>query len=130
MYSWSDRAFKAAFAAVYLGAHVAAISWLYTYQPSLAAAVALNWALGRLSVAKCALLLLLASSGRVWLYWVFFAGQLVDKVLERLAPPLRRFFWANFVAWGLYVLLTPTHYYPLPLWPFAPGSFGPAEAFQ
>lgn len=112
------------------GVHMTVFSWLWSQAPGLAAAVALNWALGSLSVAKWGLLLLLASSGRVWLYFLYLVGKVIDQGLARLAPGLRRFFWASFVLWSLYVVLSPVHYYPLPFWPFAPGSFGPQEAFQ
>ncbi|KAI8472416.1 MAG: hypothetical protein J3K34DRAFT_519753 [Monoraphidium minutum] len=129
-YSVSDRAFQALFAAAYTAFHAAIFSALWATQPALAAAVGLNWARGRLSLGKWALLLALAATGRAWMYWAFEACRLVDAGLARIAPPVRRFFWANFTLWVIYLALAPSHFYPIPFWPFAPGSLGPHEAFQ
>lgn len=129
-YSVGDRAFQLIFAAAYTAVHAAAFAFIWASDPSLSLAVALNWALGRLSAGKWALLLTLGVTGRVWLYWVFQAGKLVDKGLAKLAPPIRRFFWANFALWMIYLALSPAHWYPIPFWPFAPGSMGVQEAFQ
>lgn len=35
---------------------------------------------------------------------------------------------ANFTLWAIYLVLSPLHWYPLPFWPFAPGSMGIHEA--
>ncbi|KAF8058347.1 hypothetical protein HT031_005665 [Scenedesmus sp. PABB004] len=51
-YSWSDRAAQALFAAVYGGVHLALFGWLWSFSPPLSLAAGLNWALGRLSLAK------------------------------------------------------------------------------
>ena len=95
---------------------------------ALALAVGLNWALGKLSLAKWALLLALASAGKLWMYFAFQAARLLDAGLARVFPPIRNFFWANFSVWMLYVWLSPSWCYPLPFWPFAPGSTGGAAA--
>eukprot|EP00879_Flechtneria_rotunda_P003831 GHRR01004071.1.p1 GENE.GHRR01004071.1~~GHRR01004071.1.p1 ORF type:complete len:321 (+),score=73.43 GHRR01004071.1:175-1137(+) len=127
-YSWGDRAFQLLFTAAYAGVHLAVFSWFWSSNPALAVAVCLNWGLGKLSLVKWAILLILASQGRLWLYFSYEAGHLIDKGLERLFPPVRKFFWAMFTVWALYVVLSPTHYYPLPFYPFAPGSLGAQEA--
>ncbi|GBG00542.1 hypothetical protein Rsub_13245 [Raphidocelis subcapitata] len=121
-YSIGDRAFQMLFAAVYTSLHAALFSLLWASDPSLALAVGLNWARGALSPAKFGLLFFLSLSGRVWLYWVFFAGALLDKLLARGAPPIRKFFWANFAVWLAYLAFAPLHWYPLPFPPFAPGA--------
>lgn len=36
---------------------------------------------------------------------------------------------ANFVLWVAYLLFSPAHLPLIPFWPFAPGSFGIADAF-
>ena len=92
-YSVSDRAFQLLFAALYSAAHAALFALLWASDPLLSAAAALNWARGSLSPAKWALLLALAFTGRVWIYWLVQAGRLVDMTLARVAPPVRRFFW-------------------------------------
>jgi hypothetical protein len=76
-------------------AHAAVFSLLWASDASLAVAAGLNWARGRLSLAKWGLLFALALSDRMWLYWVFQAGKLIDRGLARLAPPVRRFFWCG-----------------------------------
>lgn len=53
----------------------------------------MNWAVGKLSLGKWGLLATLALTGRMWMYWVFQVCKLVDRGLEKLAPPIRRFFW-------------------------------------
>jgi hypothetical protein len=193
-------------------AHAAAFCALWASEPGLSAAIALNWALGRLSLGKWGLLLALAITGRMWMYWTFQACKLVDRGLAKIAPPIRRFFWwaarrpgsgpraprgrrrsglkawvagalsraalrrragllvcahgaacvwrarfgltlspetlnpetnpfisscraehrgrANFLLWMIYLVLSPSHLYPIPIWPFTPGAFGPQEAFQ
>lgn len=110
------------------GVHLALFGWFWHSSPSLALAVALNWGLGKLSLAKWGILLFLASSDRMWLYFLFLAGKMVDKALAKLFPPVREFFWAMFTMWMLFVAVTPTYYYPLPFAPFAPGTLGAQEA--
>jgi hypothetical protein len=91
-------------------------------------AVGLNWGLGQLSVAKWGLLLILASHERLWMYFVFLVAKQIDRGMKALFPPVRRFFWALFTIWALFVVLSPAHYHPLPFAPFAPGSLGAQEA--
>jgi hypothetical protein len=64
----------------------------------------------------------------MWLYFLYLCGKLVDAALAKLFPPVREFAWAMFVAWLLFLAVTPTYFYPLPFWPFAPGSLGVQEA--
>jgi hypothetical protein len=90
--------------------------------------VGLNWGLGKLSLAKWGILLFLACSDRMWLYFLYLAGAAVDRVLAKLFPPVRNFFWAMFTGWLVFVAVTPTYFYPLPFAPFAPGTLGAAEA--
>ncbi len=52
--------------------------------------MALNWALGQLSLWKVGLLLLLAIHGRTWMYWVFMGASAVDRALAKASPGLRR----------------------------------------
>jgi hypothetical protein len=110
--------------------HAAIFSVLWGANQALATAVALNWGLGKLSLGKWALLLLLASSGRLWLYFTYLGAKLIDSMLAKLFPPVRTFFWANFTIWVLYLALSPTHWPIIPFWPFAPGSYGPIEAIR
>lgn len=110
------------------GVHAAVFGTAWAASPLLGGALALNWALGRLSLGKLLLLLALAAHGRLWLYAAFEVGRLVDAGLARLFPPLRQFFWAMFTVWALYVVASPAHYYPLPFAPFAPGTMGAQEA--
>lgn len=105
--------------------HAAIFSALWGAHAPLAVALGYNWALGRLSPAKWALLLLLASSGRLWLYYTFQVAKFLDMGLAKLFPPVRKFFWANFTLWMFYLVLAPTHWYPVPLAPLMPGHAGP-----
>lgn len=123
---WCDP--RAHSAAGFAGVHLAVFSWFWSSNPALAVAVGLNWGLGKLSLAKWALLLVLASQGRLWLYFVFEVARLIDRGMAKLFPPVRRFCWAMFTVWALYVALSPTYYYPLPFAPFAPGTLGVQEA--
>jgi hypothetical protein len=108
--------------------HVAIFGWFWQSNPSLAVAVGLNWTLGNLTLAKWALLLVLASQERLWMYFAFLVAQQIDRGMAALFPPVRRFFWAMFTVWALFVVLSPAHYYPLPFAPFAPGTLGAQEA--
>lgn len=92
------------------------------YDGLFAAALLVNFARGTLTAGKLATLALLLACGRVWLYWLFFAGRCVDVVLAKHLPGLRRFCWFNFAVWATYLAVTPAGYYPLPFWPFAPSS--------
>jgi hypothetical protein len=127
-FSWSDRALQIAAVTVYAITHLVLLNLLMQQNQALAVAVGLNWALGKLSIAKWGILLLLATSDKLWMYFTFLVAKLIDRGLARLFPPVRTFFWANFCVWMLYVLLSPTWCYPLPFWPFAPGSTGGAAA--
>lgn len=127
-FSLPERALQLLFLAAYTAVHVAMFSYIWTQQPLLSAALFINWARGTLVWWKVGLLLLLAASGRVWLYFLFLGAQLIDKGLEKLAPPIRRFFWANFTVWVIYLIFSPAYMYPLPFPPFAPGTLGPQEA--
>ena len=115
-------------AAAAAGIHLALFSWFWQSSPALAVAVGLNWGLGKLSIAKWGILLFLAFSDRMWLYFMYLAGKLVDRALAKLFPPVREFFWAMFTMWMLFVAVTPTYFYPLPFAPFAPGTMGAWEA--
>jgi len=121
-YSTADRLAQAAAIGVLLAAAGAAHGALAAVHASLAAALAVNYARGSLTAPKTLGLLALAAVGRLWIYWLCFAGRLVDRVLAARAPGLRSFFWANLVLWGVYLAVTPASYYPLPLPPFHPGS--------
>jgi hypothetical protein len=127
-FSWRDRALQAAAVAAYAVAHLVLLRLLSEHNQALALAAGVNWALGRLSLAKWGVLLALASAGKLWMYFAFQAARLLDAGLARVFPPLRTFFWANFSVWMLYVWLSPSWCYPLPFWPFAPGSTGGAAA--
>lgn len=127
-YSWGERAFQVAVAAAYTAVHVAIFGWFWQSNPALALAVGLNWGLGHLTVAKWGLLLLLASQERLWVYFAFLVAQQIDRAMAALFPPVRRFMWAMFTVWALFVVLSPAHYYPLPFAPFAPGTLGAQEA--
>jgi hypothetical protein len=127
-FSWGERALQAAAVAAYALTHLVLLALLAEHNAPLALAVGLNWALGQLSLAKWALLLALASSGKLWMYYAFQVARLLDAGLARVFPPIRNFFWANFSVWALYVALSPSWAYPLPFWPFAPGSTGGAAA--
>jgi hypothetical protein len=79
-------------------------------------------------VVKAVMVLLLAASDRVWIYWVGFAGRAVDGALAARAPGLRAFAWGNLAAWLAYLWLSGPAWPVLPFWPFAPGSGGPMDA--
>jgi len=120
MYSPRDRLLHTLIAAAYVGAAAAVFGALWSAHHNLALVLAVNWALAKISVPRVALLLGLAWAGKLWMYWVFFAGSLVDQLLERIAPPVRSLMWGLFFAWVAYMALSPVWAYPLPL--VAPGS--------
>ncbi|EFJ51176.1 hypothetical protein VOLCADRAFT_103554 [Volvox carteri f. nagariensis] len=103
--SASDRVMQAFVGALYVAVLAAASAALYTFKPALFAAVVVSWARNTLSLAKWAVLLGLAAADRMYLYWVFLAAKLVDGVLARHLPPVRKFCWANFLLWVLYLAL-------------------------
>lgn len=78
---------------LHAGLHFAIFGALASWSAGFAAAIALNWARGRLSLPKCGVLLALACYDRVWLYWLWLTAKLIDSGLAKLAPPLRKFMW-------------------------------------
>lgn len=107
------------------GVHAFAFSCFWAAHPPLALALGYNWARGTLSPAKWGLLLVLASSGRLWMYYTFQVAKFLDSILAKLFPPIRRFFWANFTLWMAYLLFSPSYWPVVPLAPFMPGAAGP-----
>ncbi|GFR45033.1 hypothetical protein Agub_g6400 [Astrephomene gubernaculifera] len=101
--------------AAYLATLALLAAGLYTVRPALLAAVAVSWARNSLSLAKWALLAVLTATDRLYLYWVFLAGKIVDGVFERHIPEVRNFCWACFALWGVYLGLSPAS------WPLLPG---------
>jgi hypothetical protein len=59
------------------------------------------------------------------MYYTFQVAKFLDGVLEKLFPPIRRFFWANFTLWMFYLVLSPSYWPVVPLAPFMPGAAGP-----
>lgn len=110
------------------GFHLAIFNLFWANNPSLAVAVGINWGLGTLSLGKWALLLFLADQSRLWIYFAYLIGKVIDQGLKKLFPSVRQFFWAMFTVWVLFLVVSPAYYYPLPFWPFAPGSLGVQEA--
>lgn len=121
-YSAVDRLLQGVCIAALLAATAATCTVVAQYNALFSAAVFVNWARGTLTLGKLGGLLFLLSCGRVWLYWVLFAANLVDQLLAKHIPALRRFAWFNFALWVAYIVLTPAGYYPLPIPPFRPGS--------
>jgi len=117
-YSLADRAVQALVTAAYATVAAAAFAFAWSQNYNLAAALLVSWARDRLSLPKVVTLLALAWFDKVWVYWVFLAGSLVDNLLQRIAPPIRRFSWMLFNLWLLFLVLGPAHVYPLPFWPF------------
>mmetsp|Transcript_36076 Transcript_36076/g.80283 ORF Transcript_36076/g.80283 Transcript_36076/m.80283 type:complete len:316 (-) Transcript_36076:857-1804(-) len=126
-FSLTDRAAQTVATVAFAAVYVYAFSMLWQWQPQLAAAVLVSWARNTLSIGKWAALLFMAYISKLWLFWIFLGAKIIDGVLERHAPPIRKFMWVQFSMWMLYVVLSPIHCHPLPFWPFAPGSMGALE---
>ena len=89
-FSGPDRVLHTLIAAAYVAVAAVLFGALWSFNASLSTALLVNWARGRLSIGKLVVLLSLAWFDRMWLYWVFFAGGLVDALLARVFPILRK----------------------------------------
>ncbi|GLC35102.1 hypothetical protein PLESTM_000279700 [Pleodorina starrii] len=112
--SATDRVMQTFVSALYVAALAAVAAALYALKPALLVAVTVSWARNTLSLAKWAILLGLAATDRLFLYWVFLVAKTLDGVLERHMPPLRQFCWANFVLWCVYLAVSPADWTLLP----------------
>jgi hypothetical protein len=77
-------------ALLYAAAGCAALTFLWERNYNLAAILFVNWARDKLSLGRLAGLLALAWIGKLWLYWVFFAAKWIDRLLNQIAPPIRK----------------------------------------
>ncbi|GLI70671.1 hypothetical protein VaNZ11_015610 [Volvox africanus] len=116
--SAGDRVMQAVVGGLYVAVLAAASAALYAFKPALLAAVVVSWTRSTLSFAKWAVLLGLAAVDRMYLYWVFLAAKLVDGALARHMPPVRKFCWANFALWCIYLAFSPSD------WALLPGLLG------
>lgn len=89
-FSLTDKVFHTLVAAVYLTICASIFGALWTVNYSLAGALLVNWVRNRLSFGKMAVLAVLAATGKLWLYWVFFAGARVDELMQQYAEPVRK----------------------------------------
>lgn len=128
-FSVVDRILQALCMAAYGAVAVFAFTTVANWSLGLSIAILVSWAREELSLINVALLLILANSGRMWLYFVFMIGRFVDTILAKYVPRWRNFLLAQFAAWMVYVWLSPLEWYPLPFPPFAPQSVGPNQAF-
>eukprot|EP00798_Chlamydomonas_sp_ICE-L_P024839 gene24839-10490_t len=80
-----------------------------------------------LTIGKWMLIGALAAGSSMWLYWWFMVFKTIDGWMANHAKPLRVFMWINFTMWCLYLWFSPLDAYPIPIWPFSPGSWGALE---
>lgn len=109
-----ERVAQAVASVVYVAGIAAMATVLYCISPQLLAAASISWSRNTLSLGKWAVLFGLLAAGKLWLYWVFLIGKIIDGILAQHAPGVRQFAWANFVVWVMYMAITPVHWYPLP----------------
>eukprot|EP00955_Chlamydomonas_euryale_P037091 350655-Chlamydomonas_euryale.AAC.5 len=81
-YSLPERAAQTTATALFAGLYAAAFAALYSWVPGVAAAALFSWLAHRLSASKCALLLVLGATGKLWIFWVG-AGQRQGRLQGR-----------------------------------------------
>lgn len=113
-FTTQDKLLHTAVAVAYMAVIGVAFAALWAANHNLALILALNWARDKLNAPKLAAIALLAWTGKLWLYWVFFAGSVVDQLLARIAPPVRQMCWVAFAAWMAFIALSPVYVHPLP----------------
>jgi hypothetical protein len=89
-FTLAERAVHTVIALLYAAAGCAALTFLWERNYNLAAILFVNWARDKLSLGRLAGLLALAWIGKLWLYWVFFAAKWIDRLLNQIAPPIRK----------------------------------------
>ncbi|GFH27347.1 uncharacterized protein HaLaN_25652 [Haematococcus lacustris] len=121
IFSTWDRLLHAAIAVAYIATAAGAFQMLWAQNYNLAAVLLLGWARQRLELPKLAALLGLAWVNKLWLYWVLLGAKVLDKVLKRIAPPVRGTAWVFFWLWAAYVVFSPLYMHPFPFFGIAPG---------